>query len=235
MTLKASSVQGTECLLLLTSFERRASYSAFYNLKAEYDAITTDDDAEQQKLFPITNDTVGKIITDPDHVRWIHQASDDFVPSENNPYLQAENSVYLKEITEDGFTEVAILDEDSVPILSTSFNHMDGFHPGDEPVKRAAFIARTNGAAFGVPPTEEQVAEASRLYEAFKAAGGRESFDLNLLNRTRKWMTSWMGMLSPTSLTLPRRRTVSVAVRLVKSPVYPLRRIRTSLFVCSTR
>lgn len=171
----------------------QGNWSAFSKLKEEYDTITRGNDAEQQALFPITNDTLGKIITDPDHVRWIQENADDYVPSENNPYLQPENSVYLKEITEDGYTEVAILDEDSVPILSTSFNHMDGFHPGDEPVKRAAFIARTNGAAFGVPPTEEQVAEASRLYDAFKANGGKESFDINLLNRTRQWMTSMDG------------------------------------------
>lgn len=165
-----------ECPIGGTHYDDYTSASkAFENaMEAEYGAFA---DVERER-FPITEETVGQVITDPAHIKWIAENANEFQGGWATPYLDPEHSVHFKRV-DDYYTEVAVLDSDSVPVVSTSF---DFTADRNAVVERLAFVARTSDANYGVPATADQIAHAEKLYEAFKANGGDNTQDVQLIS-----------------------------------------------------
>jgi hypothetical protein len=130
---------------------------------------------------PAVDETnVGAIVTDFARIKQIEEGANEFQYGHLTPYLDSEHSVYFKKV-DDYYTEVAVLGEDSQPVFATSF---DFTQDREAVVERLGFMARFSQADFGVPSTEEQVANVSKLYDVFKAHGGdTNSVDPGTLRR----------------------------------------------------
>lgn len=129
-----------------------------------------DKQAEQQahaERFPLNEETVGRFITDEEHIKFIANNSDEYLnPAIATAYLAPEDFIYLKQY-DDYYTEIVFLGEDSFPIFSSSF---DIFADRAAVLDRLAFIAyfllRVNN---WTEATQQQFVHADRLYTAFKA------------------------------------------------------------------
>jgi hypothetical protein len=141
------------------------------------------DGMSERDRFPIDEDTVGERITDHNHIKWLTDNANERSGGYPTPYLESEHSVVFKRV-DDYYTEVAILDEDSTPIIASSF---DLTQDREAVVERLAFVARTNTARFGDEVTTEEVAAAEKLYESFKAHGGDSEKSVNLIVRLQRF------------------------------------------------
>lgn len=120
--------------------------------------------------FPLNEATAGQIITDDEHIKRIANNPDGFLSGWETPYLESEQSLYFKKYDE-YFTEVAVLGEDSWPILSSSF---DILMDKDAHIEKISFLSRFSilKKDFGDKLEPDEVTQGENLYSAFRNHGG---------------------------------------------------------------
>lgn len=124
------------------------------------------------KTLPTLHEgNVGELNSNFDNINFITNGRDEYISGAKTPYLGNEESIYLKK-QDDYFVHVAVLGEDSVPLVSSSF---DVFADRDAELEKISFAARyLNGESYGSEAPQLKLDEIEPLYNAFKKHGGSD-------------------------------------------------------------
>lgn len=135
--------------------------------------------------FPLNEKTVGTLITDRAHIARISRYRNEYLNGYETGYLASEEGLCFKQHDE-YFTEVAVIGEDSHPLLATSF---DVYEDREAVIERVSFLGRYSilNDPYTKELTKEDLAQGDALYQSFKDNGGDKRTDVLLLNQVYRY------------------------------------------------